>query len=275
MRKCYSIVVLVSILLCHFAMAQSPVPSLPEGPPTQRYRAKTPTFGITVAIPFWKIFKKKPNAILDKLHEEVFLNSDEQLPIVAEPVELETDLDADLVSDTIALPVEVHAPMYDLDPVTVTAPRLPPPPPPMPNYSGGGWTMPSVGNQTLEPNGGGGEEMETPQQKKDRECQECKTIMQNKYDSRMNHIRYETVRDFAVVCHLEGGLAFTAVNVVGSWAHFFPGIGTATVELLAVIGGLAVDINCLVNRALNTVKEMNDAKAALYTDMQTCDSKCN
>ncbi|KAB7731619.1 hypothetical protein F5984_05145 [Rudanella paleaurantiibacter] len=126
--------------------------------------------------------------------------------------------------------------------------------------------------------GGGGsyyEPSETPEQRKQRECQECKEIMQRKYDTRMNEIRYVTARDLAVVCHLEGAAAFTAVNVIGSWAHFFPGIGTATVELLAVVAGLAVDINCLLSRAFSTVKEMADAKAGLYTDMQTCSSKCN
>ncbi|MBD2757872.1 hypothetical protein [Spirosoma validum] len=104
----------------------------------------------------------------------------------------------------------------------------------------------------------------------EKNCKECKAMHTKERNAQMTLAKERMVKRLSVGCHLIAGGTFVTLNVVSSWLHVLPGVGTATVEAISALGALVVDIDCLVDTALeyNAQKATIDAK--YYDDMNGC-----
>jgi len=108
-------------------------------------------------------------------------------------------------------------------------------------------------------------------------CGPCKAKAERK---RTNNSRLAVATFLTALggCQYATASTFVELNVVASWIHFFPGIGSAVVEGIATLGAVAVDITCMSLAVIaynaadatlqnNYYKDIRDCEAA-YSDCQ-------
>lgn len=115
--------------------------------------------------------------------------------------------------------------------------------------------------------GGGGDSNNRPG------CAECKNYAQREHDRNLTVAKAALTGAVAGGCHYAGFQTFVAFNTAGWWVNLVPGIGTAAIEALSSLGGITVDIGCLVSSVLT----YNAAEATIennyYKDIRDCKEK--
>lgn len=104
----------------------------------------------------------------------------------------------------------------------------------------------------------------------ERDCIQCKALHTRERIANLRLAKVTLSAALLAGCHIVGGQTFVSLNVVGSWAHFFPGIGTAAVEAIAALGAVTVDISCLTMAVLAYNAAEASIEAKYYDDMHAC-----
>jgi hypothetical protein len=287
MRTQYRLLVLVCLLAGRVAVGQELGPGGSAGVDGQS-SGNTLRIGAGVAIPLYKLFGPKKAKTLPVWDKYRTLELPDSLKGLVTDVPLADGPTAKPIQAVMSGGVsgtggtgigqgsrtngdnDETAWTNELPPVTITAPSIPSP---LPQPAGGGYpgfgiTPPNSPPASVDP-----EPTDPNNQNQETPCQECLRLQGEAFQRTRTDLIYRAATKLSVGCAVAAAGAFVVVNQVGVWAHFIPGIGSATVELIATVGALAVDIDCLVSTVLGMQKDIAVAEAAQSVNKAQCPCK--